>query len=136
MRGGLTSQKGFTLIEVIITLVLFGIMATMLGPYLARSVSQSSTPLVNLTREVALQASMENIIYNYNLSYTSNLAGLKSYVANNASGKYSIVTNEYAKVNVSNQFVVDASSSTYLLVSIKSLTTSEQLTMVFSNSGS
>jgi prepilin-type N-terminal cleavage/methylation domain-containing protein len=127
---------GFTLIEVIISLVLFGILAVMMGPYLVRSVSQSSTPLVNLSKEVALQASMENIIYNYNKSYASNLAGLKLYVTNNASGKYSIVTNEYAKVNVSNQFVVDTSSSTYLLVSIKSLTTSEQLTMIFSNSGS
>jgi prepilin-type N-terminal cleavage/methylation domain-containing protein len=135
MMGGPTSRMGFTLIEVIITLVLFGVMATMLGPYLVQSVAQSSTPLVNLTNEVALQACMEDIIYNYNKSYTTNLSGLKSYVTTNAYGKYSIITNEFAKITASNQFVVDDTSTTYLLITIKSLTTMGQLTTVFSNSG-
>jgi prepilin-type N-terminal cleavage/methylation domain-containing protein len=135
MRGCSTSRMGFTLIEVIITLVLFGIMATMLGPYLVQSVSQSSTSLVNLTREIALQACMEDIIYNYNKSYTTNLSGLKSYVTSNASEKYSIITNEFATINASNQFVVDDTATAYLLITIKSLTTREQLTTVFSNDG-
>jgi prepilin-type N-terminal cleavage/methylation domain-containing protein len=135
MSGGSTSLRGFTLIEVIITLVLFGILTMMLGPYLAQSVSQSSTPLVNLTKEVALQACMEDIIYNYNMSYSSNLSGLQTYVASKASGNYTIITNSFASVNASKQFVVDGASTKYLLVTIKNLTTNEQLTMVFSNSG-
>jgi prepilin-type N-terminal cleavage/methylation domain-containing protein len=135
MRGSQASQKGFTLIEVIITLVLFGIMVTMLGPYLARSVSQSSTPLVNLANEVALQACMEDIIYNYNKLYTANLSGLQAYVTSKASGNYTIITNSFASINASNQFVVDGSSTSYLLVTIKNLTTGEQLATIFSNSG-
>lgn len=129
MKGRARGRTGFTLLEVIVTLVLFGIVAVMLGPYLLGPVSRSSAPLENLKKGISLQESMEKIIFKYN---NVSLPDLKDWINSNASGKYVVVTNGYYKLGESNKFEPDASGKNeLLLVTIKSLTTGEQLTMLF-----
>lgn len=55
------SQQGFTLIEVIITLVVLGILAAMLVTAMGTSVSNSNQPVTRLQRTMALHQTMENI---------------------------------------------------------------------------
>jgi len=62
-------NKGFTLIEVIITLVLAGIVAAMLFSYFGSSIIQSSTPVSRLKAVGKLNAIMEKITSDYNNSY-------------------------------------------------------------------
>ena len=122
------AARGFTLLEVIVTLVLLGIMATMVGPYLARTVSSSGTPLTNLQNEIALQSWMEQIIA-YN-NEVNDLDKVMVYVDSKAAGNYSVIANGYCELDASNVFQVKQNPTTknMLLVTIKSLTTGEQLT--------
>ncbi|MHC1712383.1 MAG: type II secretion system protein [Solidesulfovibrio sp.] len=123
---------GFTLIEVIITLVLFGIMATMLGPYLVRSVSQSSTPLTNLKKEMSLQTSMEQIIASYEsgAKNIAALAALKTSIDANTTD-YTPTTKFVALGASGNDFTGAVTANTMLLVTLKSKTTGESLTTLF-----
>ena len=61
-----SGQNGFTLIEVIISLIIFGIMGSMLFVFLSSAVVRSTEP-VAMTRDLALaQDAMEVVISAYN----------------------------------------------------------------------
>jgi len=125
--------QGFTLIEVIVTLVLLGVLAVMAGPYLSNSIFKSVDPLVNLEKEITLQSWMEQIVA-VNENEKKTLQDVIDFVSNNADGNYAVVSNGFCKLNAdTNTFEVDASvaSKTMVLVTIKSLTTGEQLTALF-----
>lgn len=55
-------QAGFTLIELILTLILCGLTATMILPLFQSGVTSSSTPIFRLERVGELEACMANII--------------------------------------------------------------------------
>ena len=57
---------GFTLIEVIITLVLIAIVAAMMAAYFGSSITQSSVPIFRLKAAGNLNQIMEKITANYN----------------------------------------------------------------------
>ena len=57
------SKSGFTLIEVIITLIIASILGTILYTYFGTSLTQSSTPIIRLEKTLALQQVMENISF-------------------------------------------------------------------------
>jgi len=132
MSGNPVSRKGFTLIEVIATLVLFGILAVMMGPYLLRSVSQSSTPLENLKKEISLQTSMEAIVYSYELSgkTVATLATLKSTIDANTTDY--VATTKFVALGTSgNDFTGTPTTNNMLLITLKSKTSGETLTSLF-----
>ena len=52
---GCLDQRGFTLIEIIIALVIFGILATMLVTVMGTSMSNSSQPVFRLQKTMSLQ---------------------------------------------------------------------------------
>lgn len=54
--------RGFTLIEIIITLVLMGIAAAMVSTFATRGITQASAPMAYLQTDVGLQLVMENMI--------------------------------------------------------------------------
>lgn len=59
-------ESGFTLIEVIITLVVIGIVAAMMAAYFGTSITQSSAPVSRLKAVEKLNAIMEKITADYN----------------------------------------------------------------------
>lgn len=62
----LRHQKGFTLIEVVVSLIIFGIMGSMLFAFLASSVVRSTEP-VRMTQDLAqAQGLMETAVSAYN----------------------------------------------------------------------
>lgn len=59
-------EYGFTLIEIIITLVVIGIVAAMMAAYFGTSITQSSAPVSRLKAVEKLNAIMEKITADYN----------------------------------------------------------------------
>jgi prepilin-type N-terminal cleavage/methylation domain-containing protein len=55
------SSRGFTLIEIIVTLVIVAVMGTMIYSYLGTAFSQSVTPVLQLQKYTDLHRAMENI---------------------------------------------------------------------------
>lgn len=132
----MNKTRGFTLLEIILTLVLLGVLGTMLGPLLLGPVAGSAKPLANLGDEVGLQSWMEKIVATAN-AHPSDLAVVKSYVAANAPGHYTVVANAYCVLD-GTAFVADPGLATgqLLRVTIKSATTGETLTVLFAGHGS
>lgn len=59
------TKGGFTLIEVIITIVVLAILAAMMVPYFGASLIRSSSPIVNLNKSQSLNLVMEKISVQY-----------------------------------------------------------------------
>lgn len=140
-----TDEKGFTLIEVIITIVVLAILATMLFTYFGKAFTGSSTPATRLDNALQLQTVMENITDDYvNLNNPSNnqhdLAtlqtriGTENSVMNNNYGKYKVVENHYIKydLSVSYQEQPDTTNLNLLKATVQSMADGERLTLVFS----
>jgi prepilin-type N-terminal cleavage/methylation domain-containing protein len=60
------SKSGFTLIEVIITLVIIAIVAAMMTAYFGTGITQSSLPIFRLSNSAKLNQIMEKITFDYN----------------------------------------------------------------------
>jgi len=102
---------GFTLLEVIITLVVAAIVGTMMYTTLGKSLSGSSEPIFRMQKSFALQQVMENMITAYNkICYDGgDIEDLKTAIGsegidvkNNAFGQYTVVENRFIKFDNSN----------------------------------
>ena len=103
-------NKGFTLIEVIIILVVGAILAAMMFTYTNMSDTRNASSLNRAAKTFALQKVMENIFTDYNLNYKSNLTAIQTTIGNegttqnnygqNGSGtntEYTIMANHFIK---------------------------------------
>ena len=61
------NTRGFTLIEIIITLTVTAVLATMIYTYFGEAFLQSVTPITRLKSSAAMQRVMENITADYNV---------------------------------------------------------------------
>jgi prepilin-type N-terminal cleavage/methylation domain-containing protein len=59
--------RGFTLIEIIVTLTITAVLATMIFTYFGKAFTESVTPITRLKSTAALQRVMENITADYNV---------------------------------------------------------------------
>lgn len=59
--------QGFTLLEIIITLTVTAVLATMIFTYFGKAFTESVTPITRLKSSAALQRVMENITADYNI---------------------------------------------------------------------
>ena len=61
------NTRAFTLLEIIITLTVTAVLATMIYTYFGKAFSESVTPITRLRNSAALQRVMENIRADYNV---------------------------------------------------------------------
>jgi len=130
-------STGFTLVEVIITLVVIAIVGSMMFSVLGTSLSKSSDPIFRMKKTFELQQVMENFVTAYEKYYAGDLDGLKaSITAGETSeskpyGSYTIVENLFIKF-VSNveQPAGDTDTHDLLKVTIKN-SNNETLTYIF-----
>lgn len=130
-------SAGFTLIEVIITLVVVAVVGTMLYTTLGSPVSQSSVPISRLQKSFELHQIIENFVTAYEKYYAGDLDALKTAIGaegaamNNTYGQYTVVENRYIKF-VSNveQQALATDTHNLLKVTIKN-SNNETLTYIF-----
>jgi prepilin-type N-terminal cleavage/methylation domain-containing protein len=100
----LRSQRAFTLLEIIIALIVAGIVAAMMVPFLGTALTRSAESVISAQSHAQLIEVMELITADYKLLSATNatpLATLKTNVGaegsnmSNAYGVYQVVTNHY-----------------------------------------
>lgn len=128
------AERGFTLVEVIIALVVFAILATLLVTALGTSLTASSTPIFRLQQTMALHRAMENIRADFDAS--GDLAALNTAIGaagtsqNNNFGVYEVVDNKYITF-ASYSEVAGVAGDGILKVSIKDQASGLVLTELF-----
>lgn len=130
------NQSGFTLIEIIITLVIAGILGAVLYSYFGKTFTSSSNPVIRLKKAFNHQKIMENITADYMKNYTTNIVTLKTKIGaeatnkNNSYGQYYVVNNRYIKFVSQTEAVDDTGINNLLKVTIKN-DLGETLTVLF-----
>ncbi|MGO9016160.1 MAG: prepilin-type N-terminal cleavage/methylation domain-containing protein [Dissulfurispiraceae bacterium] len=113
--------SGFTLIEVIITIVVVAVLATMIYSYFSTAITQSSTPVNRLVTALQSQTVMENITADWmdpshpqNTSYLTSLSvnigpeGSSNHTP--AYGQYTVIDNHFITWNSNNDVQTGASN--------------------------
>ena len=131
------NKSGFTLIEIIITLVISGILGAMLYSYFAKSFTSGSSPVNYLKKAFRLQQTMENLVSDYRQNYLSNLNTLQTNIGaegtnqNNTYGQYYVVNNHFIKFAGQVEAADDTGTNNLLKVNIRN-DPGETLTVIFS----
>ncbi len=128
------TKNGFTLLEIIITLVIASIFGVVIFQYLGSSLTRSADPIFRLKKSLTLQQVAENITVDYKRNFSADLAGLKLKIENPSTsgyGSYTVVTSKYIKFsNFQEINETDANIKKMLKVAIKN-EQNESLTMLF-----
>ena len=85
---GIFSNKGFTLIEVIISIVVAGILGTILVVFMGTSIVQSGTPVNMVRDQYRINQVMENIVADYKQKIKDGNLNLGSFPAAILSASY------------------------------------------------
>jgi prepilin-type N-terminal cleavage/methylation domain-containing protein len=137
MQNRLKQDSGFTLIELIATIVLAGIVMMMISPFFQSGVTESHRPALRLQDAMALQRTMENMSGAYRNTFkdTTALQNLSTNIGtvgssyNNQFGPYTVVEKGYISFNGGNE---QAGGTSVLKVTICSTgSPGTQLTQLF-----
>ncbi len=126
---------GFTLIEIIVTLVIAGIFGSILVVYFGGALTRSATPLERLDQALSLQSVMENITADYRNNLRKDLEELQSRIDridDNDYGSYTVIHNHFIKF-VDGSEDLDTENMTLLKVTIQNAQ-GEQVTTLFHRS--
>ena len=119
---------GFTLLEVVITLVVAAILMSLIVPYLGSMLTKSGYPLIQLKNSLATFKVMENMTADYlkqqsagSLDLTSmrTAFGAEGTDQNNAYGGYNVVTNRFIRFNASGKEIAAGSNQDILKVTVR-----------------
>ena len=74
-------RKGFTLIEVIATLVLSSVLAALMLPLINAGIQGNQRPLLRMPATYSLRTNMDNLWQVYRSTYPTNLSGLATAIS-------------------------------------------------------
>ena len=118
------NRKGFTLIEIIVTIVLAAIMGTIFIQFMSKSLTKSAEPLMLVQEVYSLNQIIEEITADYKdlLKADSDtaLTTLKTYIENGNYGQYTQQTN-FIAFDVSNNEIADTSGNNRILKAVITL---------------
>lgn len=123
------NQRGFTLLETIVIIVLVGVMAAMVVPYFLSGVTRAGLPLAQMRTPLGLQTVFANVIadYNSNGTYLHDLAQLNNRIV---SGNYGLTASH--TITKDQNYKFDPSdTNTSLKVTIKDNASSQTATYIF-----
>lgn len=125
-------NKGFALIELIVTLVLLGMLGAIVVPFFFSGVTTATDPLVAMSTPLSLQKIMSNIVTDYESNGPSSyLHDLSSLSGNITTGHYGITANHTVTKDPNYKFDA-ADLDTALKVSIRDNATNQTVTYIFS----
>lgn len=143
------TAKGFTLIEIIMTFVLGGILATMIMPYFMSGATEAQVPMARLQNSSVLNEAMSLIVADYNalpLKDSTNLTALmnrvnafcSNYTLTNATASCASLITASARNNVTVGNLTNFTSASgtsvtqnTVVATVTSNNTTESLTNVF-----
>lgn len=127
---------GFTLLEIIITIIIFGIASSMLFVLFGNSITQSSAPIHRLSRSLELKQVAERITAHYK-DGADDLNTLHTTIANapaNYGQNFTVTYNNFIKFINGNDTEISEEGGDpkdILKVTITHTLTSESITMMF-----
>ncbi len=132
-------REGFTLIEVIITIVVVAILASMVYTYFGPAITGSATPVTRLEAAMTAQSAMENVTADYLANYSSNLQGLQNKLGaegsalNSSYGQGTLIDNHFITWSGGNDVKVPSPGiSNCLEVTVRD-TIGEMLTQIYTS---
>lgn len=81
-------RGGFTLIELVASLIVIGVLASMLTAFLGESAGKAGQTAVLLDSPLQLSAVLANIVADYRQNYTADLQGLQAKLNDPSSSGY------------------------------------------------
>lgn len=138
MRKPFAATLGFTLLELVMTLVLFGLVAIVAVSYFSKAVTHIDIPIKQLQTDARLQLVLENMIADNDLS-GQNLLRLNTALGTSnieqstyGSGNNYVVSDKRFVCPSDGNFVNNTNASQFLLVTIKPEVNSDvSLTYIF-----
>lgn len=136
----MNNKRKFTLIEVIISVVIFAVVATTTGVYLRNLLATVNEPGELIANSNSFRSIANSLRNEFKENYVNDLPGFKAIFETEASnssnrfgGRYSILKNNYVEFNESSNTYIENSvaSSNILLVKIKAEQGYEEATIVF-----
>ena len=101
----LCGQKGFTLLEVVITLVVAAILATIITQFMGTSLTRSSEPLVKLQEGLSLGEVMERMTADYKRLLATDDDPLGTFKANVENGNIVGNTPYYGEYSRTTEYI-------------------------------
>lgn len=140
------AQRGFTLIETIIILIVFSILGSVIVAYTA-GLTKTPVSIARFKNSMSLQKVMENIISDYHIKkqacgsfntacLTTALTTLRTNISNNSYGTYSIVFNGFTTFSSGSEdttWDINDSTSGILRVVIKDSSSGATFTYLFTD---
>ena len=129
------SRHGFTLLEVIATMMMASILFSMVTVYFSYSIQQSALPVVQLNQSLALSQTAERITAHYRSDMTADLNILKNNLSvnpNQYGQDYTVVTSAFVKFQGGNDVpIADGDPQNLLKIKIREDHTHETITLLF-----
>jgi prepilin-type N-terminal cleavage/methylation domain-containing protein len=142
MNRNLTYRRGFTLLEIIVTLTILSVLGVMVYQFMGSSLIRSVEPFSTLAKTFVLREVAENITADYLQSIPRNVPALKTsigaegsahindgYCPATADCRYTVVDNHYIAFDA-NRMEIPTATEKLLKVTIRS-DQNETITMVF-----
>ncbi len=128
-------MQGFTLIEVIITIVVFALASSLFVNYFSSYISQSTTPVIRLNHAAQLQQAAQNITQAYLIDQTADLNVLRTALNNTPEAfgqNFNVQYNNFIKFIGNDDGPISSGDEENLLkVKIKHNITGETTVMLF-----
>jgi prepilin-type N-terminal cleavage/methylation domain-containing protein len=129
------NQKGFSLIEVILVIILSSVAFAMMAGYFRTTMTDSALPIHRLSHAMALKQIAERITEAYNQDPTADLNVLKNSLAATPAvygQNYTVVINAFIKfVSQGDVLALSGDPEDLLKVQIQQNDTNETLTLLF-----
>jgi len=129
------SQRGFTLIEIIMAIVLFSFVSTMFITFHTNYISQSAVPIVRLSHAAQLQQTTQNISEYYLQDPTKDLNILKTLLSSSPEdfgGNFTVQYNNFIKFVSNNDTSISSGDPEELLkIKIEHNDTRESIVLIF-----
>jgi prepilin-type N-terminal cleavage/methylation domain-containing protein len=127
-------EEAFTLLEVVVTLTVAAVLATMLMVYLGRAFQRSADPAISLAGIYRLQSVIENIQHDSlsnALTVVSTRVGAEESNQNNAYGQYRVLQNHF--ISLTGGTEAPAPGTTNVLKVTVGNTTGARISLVLSH---
>ncbi|UJX39408.1 type II secretion system GspH family protein [Desulfovibrio sp. JY] len=140
-KPSVAASPGFTLLEIIMTLVLFGIVAVIAASYFSSGITRTDIPVKQLQTDASLQLVLENMISNQQRNYAGDLVGFNTALgavgtsqSTYGNGSSYLITDKRFVCPEDKAFVTNSSAYQFLLVTIKpDATSGVSLSYLFSS---